>query len=61
MVDAESGTNQVWHAARWLEGGLIMPYEKFVMDLDLRGGMLHLIAVCDNSLQISTATTNGGE
>ncbi|MEO0630058.1 MAG: trimethylamine methyltransferase family protein, partial [Planctomycetota bacterium] len=38
-----SGTNQVWHAAGWLEGGLTMSYEKFVMDLDLCGGMLRLL------------------
>jgi trimethylamine--corrinoid protein Co-methyltransferase len=29
-----SGAHQVWHAAGWLEGGLTMSYEKFVMDLD---------------------------
>jgi len=27
-----SGTHQVWHAAGWLEGGLTMSYEKFIMD-----------------------------
>ena len=35
-----AGTNYVIHAAGWLEGGLVMSYEKFVMDLD-RCGMLH--------------------
>ena len=35
-----SGANQVWHAAGWLEGGLTMSYEKFVMDLDHCGMML---------------------
>ena len=35
-----AGTNYVIHAAGWLEGGLSMGYEKFVMDLD-RCGMLH--------------------
>lgn len=35
-----AGTNYVIHAAGWLEGGLAMGYEKFVMDLD-RCGMLH--------------------
>ena len=38
-----SGTHQVWHAAGWLEGGLTMSYEKFVMDLDHCGMMLRLI------------------
>ena len=35
-----AGTNYVIHAAGWLEGGLTMGYEKFVMDLD-RCGMMH--------------------
>jgi len=38
-----SGANQVWHAAGWLEGGLTMGYEKFVMDLDHCGAMLRMI------------------
>jgi len=37
-----SGANQVWHAAGWLEGGLTMSYEKFIMDLDNCGAMLRL-------------------
>ncbi len=39
-----SGANQVWHAAGWLEGGLTMGYEKFVMDLDSCGAILKLVA-----------------
>ena len=39
-----SGANQIWHAAGWLEGGLAMGYEKFVMDLDSCGAMLKMIA-----------------
>ncbi len=39
-----SGANQVWHAAGWLEGGLTMGYEKFVMDLDICGALLKMIA-----------------
>lgn len=31
------GTNFVLHSAGWLEGGLSMGYEKFMMDLDLCG------------------------
>ena len=38
-----SGTHQVWHAAGWLEGGLTMSYEKFVMDLDHCGMMLRFL------------------
>ncbi len=39
-----SGCHQVWHAAGWLEGGLTMGYEKFVMDLDACGAMLKMVA-----------------
>jgi trimethylamine--corrinoid protein Co-methyltransferase len=35
-----AGVNFVLHAAGWLEGGLAMGYEKFVMDLD-QCGMAH--------------------
>jgi trimethylamine--corrinoid protein Co-methyltransferase len=35
-----AGVNFVLHAAGWLEGGLTMGYEKFVMDLD-QCGMVH--------------------
>ena len=35
-----AGANYVLHAAGWLEGGLTMGYEKFVMDLDRCGMML---------------------
>nr|WP_322864897.1 trimethylamine methyltransferase family protein [Aquicoccus sp. G2-2]MEA1112079.1 trimethylamine methyltransferase family protein [Aquicoccus sp. G2-2] len=38
-----SGAHQVWHAAGWLEGGLVMSYEKFVMDLDHCGATLKLL------------------
>lgn len=38
-----SGAHQVWHAAGWLEGGLVMSYEKFIMDLDNCGAMLKLL------------------
>ena len=31
----QSGVNMVYHAAGWLEGGLIASYEKFVMDCEL--------------------------
>ena len=38
-----SGAHQVWHAAGWLEGGLVMSYEKFIMDLDHCGAMLTML------------------
>ena len=38
-----SGSHQIWHAAGWLEGGLVMSYEKFIMDLDHCGAMLKLL------------------
>jgi len=47
----QSGTNMVYHAAGWLEGGLIASPEKFVMDCE----MIQMIqrymepAICDTS------------
>jgi len=38
-----AGTNFVLHAAGWLEGGLTMGYEKFVLDAD-QLGMWHAFA-----------------
>src|SRR5579862_6092786 len=38
-----AGANFVLHSAGWLEGGLVMSYEKFVMDLD-QCGLMHVIA-----------------
>jgi trimethylamine--corrinoid protein Co-methyltransferase len=31
----QSGVNLVYHAAGWLEGGLVASYEKFVMDCEV--------------------------
>ena len=39
-----AGSNMVFHAAGWLEGGLTMGYEKFVMDLDHCGMMLRMLS-----------------
>lgn len=47
-----SGTHQVWHAAGWLEGGLTMSYEKFVMDLDNCGAMLRML----QGMEVNTET-----
>ena len=38
-----AGSNFVFHAAGWLEGGLTMGYEKFAMDLDHCGMMLRMV------------------
>ncbi|MGI9353258.1 MAG: trimethylamine methyltransferase family protein [Rhizobiaceae bacterium] len=43
MMSVMSGANQIWHSAGWLEGGLTMGYEKFVMDLDHCGMLLRMI------------------
>ncbi len=38
-----AGVNFMLHVAGWLEGGLVMSYEKFVMDAD-QAGMLQVLA-----------------
>ena len=38
-----AGSSIVFHAAGWLEGGLTMGYEKFVMDLDRCGMMCRML------------------
>ncbi|MCL2428512.1 MAG: trimethylamine methyltransferase family protein [Alphaproteobacteria bacterium] len=38
-----AGANFILHSAGWLESGLVMSYEKFVMDLD-QCGLMHVIA-----------------
>ena len=53
MTGILAGSNILFHAAGWLEGGLTMGYEKFVMDLDHCGMMLRMIEgliVDENSL-----------
>ena len=44
-----SGSHQIWHAAGWLEGGLTMSFEKFIMDMDNCGAMLRMF----NGMEIS--------
>jgi trimethylamine--corrinoid protein Co-methyltransferase len=39
-----AGVNFVLHVAGWLEGGLAMGYEKFIMDAD-QAGMMHTLLV----------------
>jgi len=48
-----AGSNFLFHSAGWLEGGLTMGYEKFVMDLDHCGMMLKMMCgfeIDDNAL-----------
>ena len=42
LPTALAGVNFVLHIAGWLEGGLTMGYEKFVMDAD-QAGMMHTL------------------
>src|SRR6202161_4486367 len=44
-----AGTNFVLHTAGWLEGGLAMGYEKFVMDVDQAGMMQTFLKGVDMS------------
>ena len=46
---SSAGVNFVLHAAGWLEGGLSMGYEKFVLDLDQCGAMHELAKGMDLS------------
>ncbi len=50
-----AGTHFVLHAAGWLEGGLTMGYEKFVLDVD-RLGMMHVLM---NGLTLDDNTLAG--
>jgi len=57
-----SGTNQVWHAAGWLEGGLTMSYEKFILDSDNCGSMLRMVQgmeVSDETLSAESYSEAG--
>ena len=44
-----AGTNFVLHAAGWLEGGLTMGYEKFILDADMAGMAQALVSGVDMS------------
>ncbi len=50
-----AGANFVLHSAGWLEGGLVMGYEKFVLDVD-HLGMMHVfmsgLSLDDNALAL---------
>ena len=57
-----AGVNFVLHAAGWLEGGLAMGYEKFILDLD-QCGQMHELAngmdLSENGQALSAIIENG--
>ena len=62
MAGALAGSNFLFHAAGWLEGGLTMGYEKFVMDLDHCGMMLRMLdglTLDDNALAAEAYRESG--
>ena len=57
-----AGVNFVLHTAGWLEGGLTMGYEKFVLDADQATMMARLIGgvdLSDNAQAMESLLTNG--
>lgn len=56
-----AGTNFVLHSAGWLEGGLAIGYEKFVLDCDQLGMMMTLgkgLDISDNGQALSALREN---
>ena len=59
---AAAGVNFVLHAAGWLEGGLTMGYEKFVLDADqasLMNRLLSGVDLSENGLALEALLANG--
>jgi trimethylamine--corrinoid protein Co-methyltransferase len=57
-----AGTNFVLHSAGWLEGGLTMGYEKFILDADMAGMARALVAgvdMSDNGQAMDAILTTG--
>ena len=57
-----AGVNFVLHTAGWLEGGLTMGYEKFVLDADQASMMAQLVGgvdLTDNGYALDALLTNG--
>ena len=57
-----AGTNFVLHAAGWLEGGLAMGYEKFILDADMSGMAQALVSgvdLSDNGQAMDAILTTG--
>ncbi len=62
MSTMQAGVNFVLHAAGWLEGGLTMGYEKFILDADMASMAEKLIAgvdLSDNGQAIQSMLDNG--
>ncbi|HJS71689.1 MAG TPA: trimethylamine methyltransferase family protein [Acidimicrobiia bacterium] len=57
-----AGVNFVLHTAGWLEGGLVMGYEKFILDADMAGMASALITgvdLSDNGQAMESLLTTG--
>jgi trimethylamine--corrinoid protein Co-methyltransferase len=55
LAALQCGANFILHSAGWLEGGLVMSYEKFAMDADFCGAMHTYLAglpVDDNAMAL---------
>ncbi|MDH3306548.1 MAG: trimethylamine methyltransferase family protein [Acidimicrobiia bacterium] len=62
LPTVQAGTNFVLHAAGWLEGGLTMGYEKFIIDEDQVGAyqaLVNGVDLTDNGLALDTLLTTG--
>ena len=62
----QSGTNAVYHAAGWLEGGLIASPEKFVMDCEVLGQFIRyfdpaITATTPDDIAVEAIREVGGE
>ena len=62
----QSGTNAVYHAAGWLEGGLIASPEKFVMDCEVLGQLIRyfdpaITATTPDDIAVEAIREVGGE
>jgi trimethylamine--corrinoid protein Co-methyltransferase len=62
----QSGTNAVYHAAGWLEGGLIASPEKFVMDCEVLGQIIRyfdpmITATTPDDIAVDAIAEVGGE
>jgi len=62
----QSGTNAVYHAAGWLEGGLIASPEKFVMDCEVLGQIIRyfdpaITATTPDDIAVDAIGEVGGE
>jgi trimethylamine--corrinoid protein Co-methyltransferase len=58
----QAGVNFLLHTAGWLEGGLTMGYEKFIIDADqasMMGKWVDGVDLSDNGLALDSLLTNG--